>query len=97
PISSPFPYTTLFRSPDIKITVVASGAAEAAKVLEGVATAGGRIGSITPVAKEADRALSGMGATAKRVFEIFTGVSAANIIGSIRSEEHTSELQSPDH
>ena len=64
----------------VEIRVIASGAEAAAKILQGVGAAGGQIGSIgAPAVKKMDDALTGLGTSAKRVFEIFAGVNLANV------------------
>src|SRR5258708_29816059 len=79
PRSTLFPYTTLFRSPDL---------VEALKdeARSGSASAGERTRALLVVAEVA--------------FSVVLLVSAGLTIRSfiaLRSEEHTSELQSPDH
>ena len=64
----------------VEIRIQATGADQAAKVLKGVADAGGQIGSIVATGStKASAELSRLGDTGKRVFEIFTGVSLGNL------------------
>jgi hypothetical protein len=64
----------------VVIRVVASGPAEAARALEAVAQSGAKLHSVVAGgAAAASRELSGLRDTAKRVFEVFTGVNLANV------------------
>jgi hypothetical protein len=68
----------------VEIRIVASGAEQAARVLQSVGQAGAQIGSITASgAKQAEQAMTGLGASAKRVFEIFTGITAAGAVAKL--------------
>jgi hypothetical protein len=75
----------------VDIRVVASGAEEAARILQSVGAAGGRIGSVTASgANEAERALHGLGSTAKDVFAIFTGFTIGSLF--VQAIERTKEF-----
>jgi hypothetical protein len=76
---------------EVRIAFVVDGGTAAERALAKVAEAGGRIDSIRTASERAgqglermasvgDRALSGLGDTAKRVFEIFTGFSLTRIV-----------------
>src|SRR5207244_13061517 len=92
PCSPLSPYTTLFRSSSTEYTLVAI----AAVVLGGTPLVGGRGGLIGPL----------LGAFSIYLMQNLLATFAINpaylqiVYGGIlivRSEEHTSELQSPDH
>src|SRR5256885_8301835 len=88
PRSTLFPYTTLFRSGIVAV----DGAYSAGRDLK--VDAGDSITVVGPAAAGRDLSLSGGNAVA-----IASGASlrsgSATSVGSGRSEEHTSELQSP--
>src|SRR5690348_18092190 len=79
--STLLPYTTLFRSPDILAGHDGNEDAAAVRVAPGVAVVQS-VDFFTPVVDDPGT---------------FGRIAAANALSDLRSEEHTSELQSPVH
>ena len=75
--------------PDNRVTIVldATGSEAVAKVFSDLAAKGQQFAnSVNAGAKTAGSAFDALGNSAKRVFEIFTGVNLANILGSIATK-----------
>src|SRR5258708_32092479 len=83
PRSTLFPYTTLFRSPGRPNSIASTNAAP---LVIGVAHA--------PVIPRPTDVVT---VTARILDEHTTGLTVTTSVGRGRSEEHMSELQSPDH
>src|SRR5207244_11362876 len=93
PTCSPFPYTTLFRSPR-SIRPVTAGSAP--PIGAGMRT--GTRQTVVAVPGPAQLCFYTDGVTEARVgTDLFGDARLAAALASLRSEEHTSELQSPDH
>src|SRR5207244_13339936 len=90
PLSPPFPYTTLFRS------YVVTGAADAPWAFAGTGLADGNLFGRYGIEIDARTAASPRGIKVlARIPDLLGPGRSAEM--TYRSEEHTSELQSPDH
>src|SRR5207244_10714345 len=89
PTYSLFPYTTLFRSVKMVISQVESGDREGLRQL--VDSLRQKLGSAVIVLGMPD------GEKAALIAGVTKDLTAKVNAGKLRSEEHTSELQSPDH
>src|SRR5947208_13540061 len=92
PRSTLFPYTTLFRSLLSLVKCFNGNFVAASRLLFAMGrrgTVNGSFGLVHPVNQTPANAVLG----------VATGTAAAMFLGQalLRSEEHTSELQSPDH
>src|SRR5947208_3898155 len=87
PSSTLFPYTTLFRSYDVKLGPSTSAIVRAARA-RGIPFRRLNRASLVQL---------GYGAKGRRILTAETDRTGAIAEAVARSEEHTSELQSPDH
>src|SRR5215468_458914 len=63
----------------IEIRIQVAGAEEASRVLQGLATSGAKFGqAVVQSSQDAANSLNGLGASARRVFEIFSGINLAS-------------------
>src|SRR5207244_7953718 len=97
PLPTPFPYTTLFRSRSLREALEVTAARSGPPVLLGAVTAAG---TFYVLALTDFRGVQELGIISGTAI-LFSWVAMTTMFPAalvlIRSEEHTSELQSPDH